>query len=226
MSNTVPRGLYFAADTGLLDDARITDVTRAALEGGVALVQLRAKDRSQAEVTDLARRLAGICDEFEVPLLVNDLPEAALEAGVAGVHVGQEDVAVARAREMLGPDAIVGATTPTPEAVRRAESEGADYVSAGPIFPSPTKPDKPVAGPELARRLRPLTSLPLCVIGGITAENVHQLAGCGVDLVCVISAIARADDPKAAAEELAEAMQASGVASEQPEARGNRAQRR
>ncbi len=112
---------------------------------------------------------------------------------------------------MLGDDAIIGATTPTPDAVRRAEAEGADYVSAGPMFRSPTKPDRAVAGPELARRLRPLTNLPLCVIGGITADNVEELAGCGVDLVCVISAIAKADDPRAAAEKLREAMRAAGL---------------
>lgn len=212
MPHALRRGLYFAADTSLLDEPEIYDVARAALEGGVVLVQLRAKSLDGPHMTHIARRLIEVCDEYTVPVLVNDFPQVALEAGAAGAHVGQKDVSVARAREVLGPDAIVGATTPTPEAVRRADDEGADYVSAGPMFRSPTKPDKPVAGPELARQLRPLTDLPLCVIGGITAQNAHELAGCGVDLVCVISAIALADDPQTATREIVAAMQKAGVA--------------
>ena len=205
-------GLYFAADTGLLGDARICEVTRAALEGGVSLVQLRAKDLPGTKVIDLARSLVNLCADFDAPLLVNDLPEVALDAEAAGVHLGQQDVSAARAREILGPEAIIGVTTPTPEAVRRAQADGADYVSAGPMFRSPTKPEKPVAGPDLARRLSLLTSLPLCVIGGITAQNLSELAGCGVDLVCVISAIARAHDPRAATERLLSAMREAGIA--------------
>ncbi|NLO06378.1 MAG: thiamine phosphate synthase [candidate division WS1 bacterium] len=208
---TLCRGLYFIADTGLLSDRKIFAVTRAALEGGVVLVQLRAKDTPVDEVIRLARGLVGICGEYNVPLIVNDLPAVAARAGAAGVHVGLEDTPVAEARRLLGPEAIVGATTPTPEALRRAEAEGASYVAAGPMFRSPTKPEKPVAGPELARQLRPLTDLPLCVIGGITAENVGELAGPGIDLVCVVSAIAAAPDPRAATEELVEAIRVAGL---------------
>lgn len=213
MAHELRRGLYFAADTGVLAPAHLVPVTRAALEGGVVLVQLRAKGLAASAMVPLARDLVALGEDFGVPVLVNDLPEVARAAGAAGVHVGQEDVTVARARELLGPDAIIGATTPTVEALRRAQAEGADYVSAGPMFRSPTKPNKPVAGPELARRLRAQTDLPLCVIGGITAANVAELAGCGVDLVCVISAIAAAPDPRAATEELVAAMRAAGVAS-------------
>ncbi len=213
MAHTLRPGLYFAADTGLLDEPEIYQVTRQALEGGVVLVQLRAKDLARPEITRIAGRLVEVCGAHEVPMLLNDFPRIAADVGAAGAHVGQEDVAVAQARSILGPEAIVGATTPTPDAVRRAEAEGADYVSAGPMFRSPTKPDKPVAGPRLARRLRKLTDLPLCVIGGINADNVAELAGCGVDLVCVISAIATADDPKAAAQTIAAAMRKAGLPS-------------
>ena len=212
MTYTLRRGLYFAADTSSLGEPQIYDTTRAALEGGVVLVQLRSKNLAPDEMTRFARKLVILCDEFEVALLVNDFPAVALEAGAAGVHVGQEDVSVAEAREALGAEAIIGATTPTPEAVRRAENEGADYVSAGPMFRSPTKPGKRVAGPGLARELRALRDLPLCGIGGITAANVGELAGCGVDLVCVISAISGAENPRAATEEIIEAMRDTGVA--------------
>ncbi len=206
------RGLYFVADAGVVAPERLIAVTRGALEGGVVLVQLRAKELTEEAMSDLAGELVPLCEEFGVPLLMNDRPEVAIAAEAAGVHLGQEDMRVAQARLMLGDSAIIGATTPTPETVRRAEAEGADYVSAGPIFRSPTKPEKPAAGPELARRLRDETELPLCVIGGITAENVHELRGCGVDLVCVISAIATAVDPRAAAAEIIAAMRAARVA--------------
>lgn len=209
------RGLYFVADTGLLERGNIATVTREALLGGVSLVQLRAKNMVQAEVVELARLLVGVCAELEAPLVVNDLPAVAAESGAAGVHLGQDDVAVADARRLLGEDAIIGATTPTRDAVLRAEAEGADYVSAGPIFRSPTKPEKPVAGPQLARTLRAITALPLCAIGGIDEHNVGELAGCGVDLVCVISAISAAPDPRAAAERLLAAMRRAGVAAGQ-----------
>jgi len=212
MAHDLRRGLYFAADTSVLPRRRVVPVTRAALQGGTVLVQLRAKQMDAGEMVALAQELVALGAEFGVPVLVNDLPEVARAAQAAGVHVGQQDVAAARARELLGAEAIIGATTPSVEAVRRAQAEGADYVSAGPMFRSPTKPGKPVAGPELARRLRAETDLPLCVIGGITAANVAELAGCGVDLVCVISAIATAVAPRLAAEELVAAMRAAGVA--------------
>lgn len=215
MTRQLRRGLYFVADTGVLSPERILPVTQAALEGGAVLLQLRAKTMPADEMVALARELVDLAEQFDVPVLVNDLPEVAREAGAAGVHVGQQDVAVAEARAVLGGQAIIGATTPTVEAVRRAASEGVNYVSAGPMFRSPTKPEKPVAGPELARRLRAETDLPLCAIGGITAATVHELARCGVDLVCVISAIARAPDPRAATEELLAAMRAAGVACDQ-----------
>ena len=212
MTDALPRGLYFAADTDLLDPAQTREVTRAALEGGVVLVQLRAKNMAPPAIVQLAGELVSICDEFDVPLLVNDLPQVARDAGAAGVHLGQDDVPVMKARSLLGQAAIIGATTPTPEAVRRAEAEGADYVSAGPMFRSRTKPAKPVAGPELARTLSLITKVPLCVIGGIDATNVHELADCGVDLVCVISAIAQSSDPRRDTKRLIAAMEAAGVA--------------
>jgi len=209
--SSLASGLYFIADSDVLAGDRICAVTEAALAGGVALVQHRAKSLPLAESQSNLDRLLELTDRFGVALIVNDLPELAAETGAAGVHLGQADVSIAQARAMLGPEAIIGATTPTPEAARRAEAEGASYVSVGPVFASPTKPEKPAVGPERVRAVRVATSLPVCAIGGITAENVGELAGCGVQLVAVISEIAAAEDPREAAEAMIEAMSRAGI---------------
>ena len=143
---------------------------------------------------------------FGVPLLINDLPEAAAQVGAEGAHVGQEDMSVVEARRVLGPEAIIGATTDTADQVRRAEREGADYIAIGAIFPSPTKPQAEIMPRATARELAALTRLPLCVIGGINEDNIGQLEELSPELVCVISAIALADDPEAAARRLGDAM--------------------
>jgi thiamine-phosphate diphosphorylase len=204
-------GLYFIADSEALPGERIYRVTEAVLAAGAALVQYRAKGLPVAQSTQGAARLLRLTDAFGVPLVVNDLPEVAAAAGAAGVHLGQDDAPIAAARDLLGPQSVIGATTPTPEAAKRAQAEGASYVSVGPVFGSPTKPQKPPVGPERLRAVRAATDLPLCAIGGITAENVGQLAGCGVQLVAVISVIAAAADPGGAAQKMIQAMRQAGL---------------
>lgn len=202
------RGIYFIADSGVLPDDRLVPVTEAALRGGVVLVQLRAKGRERRDVARLGRDLLAVTRRAGVPLLINDLPDVAAQIRADGVHVGQEDVPVRDARALLGPGAIIGATTNTPEAVLRAQAEGADYVAVGAIFPSPTKPDAQGMSLPSARELSTLTDLPLCAIGGIREENIGELAELGPKLVCVVSAIALAADPEGAARRLGEAMAA------------------
>jgi len=204
-------GLYFVADSELLPDKEIFRVTEAALAGGVALVQHRAKNLSPAESEMVIRRLLELTDRFNVDLVVNDLPELVTATGAAGVHLGQDDMPVTKARHILGQGAIIGATTPTPELAQQAEAEGASYVSVGPVFPSPTKREKPPVGPERVRAVRAATELPVCAIGGITAENVGELAGCGVQLVAVVSEIGAATAPRQAAEAAIEAMKRAGL---------------
>lgn len=204
-------GLYFIADSDALPGEEIYRVTQAALEGGVALVQYRAKDVRPDLREEVAKRLLEVTGGHGVALVINDLPELALSVGAAGVHLGQDDPAIAPARHILGPEAIIGATTPTPEAAQRAEAEGASYVSVGPVFASPTKPGKPPVGPERLRAVRSAVGLPLCAIGGITAENVGAMGGCGVQLVAVISEIAAAEDPAQAAAALIAAMKQAGL---------------
>lgn len=198
----IKRGIYFIADAGVLDDEQLVPITRAALAGGVTLVQLRAKHATPERMAELGRRLLEVTREFGVPLLINDAVEVAAEIGAEGVHVGQEDMSAARAREMLGPDAIVGVTTECREDVARANADDVDYIAVGALFPSPSKPDADHMTLEEATDLAGLTDLPVCAIGGISEDNIRQLAGVGIDLVCVISAIALADGPEGAARRL------------------------
>ena len=207
----LPCGLYFIADRSALPGDAIYRVTEAALKGGVSLVQYRAKDLPPQEATAPAARLLELTAAHGVPLLVNDLPELAAAIGAQGVHLGQGDAPIPEARRLLGAAALIGATTPTPQAARAAELQGASYLSVGPVFSSPTKPEKPCVGVERLRAVRAAVRAPLCAIGGITAENVGELAECGVQLVAVISAIAASADPSRAAAALVEAMQRAGI---------------
>jgi thiamine-phosphate pyrophosphorylase len=209
--DNVAFGLYFIADSDAHPGEDIYHVTEAVVKAGVALVQYRAKGLPPDERRAVAERLMEVTEARGVALVINDLPELALSVGAAGVHLGQDDPAIAEARHILGSEAIIGATTPTPEAAQRAEAEGASYVSVGPVFASPTKPEKPPVGPERLRAVRSAVGLPLCAIGGITAENVGAMAGCGVQLVAVISQIAAAVDPFVAAAAIIGAMRKAGL---------------
>jgi thiamine-phosphate pyrophosphorylase len=194
--------LYLLADTGLAPAERLPQIVSAALRGGVTAVQLRAKTATTLELLDLARDLNAVCRGANVPLIVNDRVDVALAAEAAGAHVGhigEEDLSPHDARRLLGPDAIVGVSVGTPQEAHMATSQGASYVSAGPMFATSTKANAgPAAGESLLRSVRAATRLPLVVIGGITPQRAAGLLAAGADGVCVGAAIVRAADPEAA----------------------------
>lgn len=200
--------VYLLADTGVVAPDRLPDVVAAALDGGVTLVQLRMKGATTLEQIGLARRLTGLCRARGVPFVVNDRVDVALAAGADGAHVGhmgQEDMEPADARRLLGPDAILGVSVGSAGEARTAERAGAGYVSAGPMFATTTKANAgPAAGVALLQAVRAATTLPLVVIGGITAERAADLYAAGADGLCVGSAILRAPDPAAAARAFAD----------------------
>ncbi len=194
--------LYLLADAGLVASAALQGVVAAALRGGVTAVQLRAKAATTLELLELARILNAMCREAGVPFIVNDRVDVALAAEAAGAHVGhigEEDLSPNDARHLLGADAIVGVSVGTPQEAHMATSQGASYVSAGPMFATSTKANAgPAAGDSLLRGVRAATGLPLVVIGGITPQNSAALYGAGADGVCVGAAILRSADPEAA----------------------------
>lgn len=192
----------------LVTDARpgrdVLGTVGAAIEGGVDTVQVRVED----ELTDrLAYELAGsvlrLCRDAGVTCLVNDRLDVALAVGADGAHVGADDLPVAAARRVLGPDAILGATARDPSAARQAVADGATYLGVGPVFTTSTKPGLPPAiGPSGVAAVAAAVSVPVIAIAGITAERVSALVAAGAHGVAVVGAISAASDPAAVASAL------------------------
>ncbi|MFO7947951.1 MAG: thiamine phosphate synthase [Armatimonadota bacterium] len=184
--------------------ARLETLVRQAIAGGVGMIQYREKHKTTRKMVEEATRLRQITSASDVPLIINDRVDIALAVGADGVHVGAQDMPVALARRMLGPRGLIGATTPDRRSMTVAEQEGADYVAMGPVFASPTKPEKDAIGVETLHRRLKQTSLPVCAIGGINIGNAGQLAESRISLAAVVSAIADADDPAEAVRRLNE----------------------
>jgi thiamine-phosphate pyrophosphorylase len=196
--------LYLVADADFAEGRDLAALVDAAVRGGASVVQLRAKSLDGRAFIGLALEISRRLTGTGVPLLVNDRVDIALACGAAGVHLGQDDMPVAAARRLLGPDAVIGISVNTPEEAVRAEREGADYVGAGPAFATSTK-ETPLAvlGPAGIARIKSAVRIPVVAIGGISAGNAASLAAAGADGIAVVSAILGAPDPARAAEELA-----------------------
>jgi len=176
------------------------------LRGGVDVVQLREKSLSGPSQLDQARLIAPICREFNVPFILNDSPELALEAECDGVHVGQDDVSVERCRELLGPDAIVGLSTHSPSELDDAIDQDVTYLSAGPIVPTPTKLGRAGTGVRYAVESQTRSPRPVFVTGGVSATNVAALVALGLRHFVVVRAIVEASDPELATREIRRAL--------------------
>jgi thiamine-phosphate pyrophosphorylase len=176
------------------------DVVRAALLGGVDVVQLREKDVPRGELLRAAEELRGLCSAAGALFLVNDDPELARDAAADGVHVGQDDAPVAEARVVVGPDALVGLSTHSVEQIEAAD--GADYVGVGPVWETPTKAGRPGVGLELVGEASRRARVPWFAIGGIDLDNADEVVVAGATRIAVVRAIGDAADPEAAARAL------------------------
>lgn len=193
------RGLYAITPVELCaKQSRLLAAVEGALRGGAALVQLRDKLSTPAARSANARALAALCHAHDARLIINDDVTLALECGADGVHLGATDGSLAQARQMLGPDAIIGASCgPWLERAHAAAAAGADYVAFGRFFPSRTKPDAPQATLELLREARGQLALPICAIGGVTADNGGTLLAAGADLLAVVDDVFGDFEPSA-----------------------------
>jgi thiamine-phosphate pyrophosphorylase len=189
--------LYGILDLGYVSEDNALAVARKMLEGGVQLLQLRAKSRSPQEMRSLALDLAPLCGAHQVPFILNDHPELVSETGADGAHVGQDDVSVAEARALAGEHAIIGKSTHSVAQALAAEREGADYIGFGPLFATPTKPDYPQIGLNEIMQAQRLVSLPVFCIGGIKRENLPGVLAAGARRVVIVSGILQAPDPQA-----------------------------
>ncbi len=195
--------LYLVAGPGDCPGWPLAEVVAAAARGGACMVQLRHKGASTGDLAAQARALMAVLEPLGVPLIVDDDPHAALAAGAAGVHLGQQDMDPRRARKLLGARAVIGWTVKTEDQARRAVDMGVDYIGIGPAYPTGTKADAgPVLGVEGVKRLAACTDLPVVAIGGVNPGNAASLIRAGACGVAVVAAICGVDSPEAAARAL------------------------
>jgi thiamine-phosphate pyrophosphorylase len=200
--------LYFVVE-GSVRGRPADSIVAAALEGGADLVQLRDKRAGDDELLATAARWRGLCDEHGALFVLNDRPDLAARCGADAVHVGQEDAALADARAVVGHDVLIGISTHAPEQFEAGLAAGADYLCAGPVWETPTKPGRPATGLWYVRwTTEHASGRPWFAIGGIDAANAGEVVDAGAERIVVVRAIRDADDPRAAARELCAGMEA------------------
>jgi thiamine-phosphate pyrophosphorylase len=180
----------------------LAELLRAAISGGVDVVQLREKHMPDEQLAALARSTQELCSELEALLIVNDSPAVALAAGADGVHVGQDDMPVAAVRELVGAELLIGLSTHSPQQIDQVDGALVDYIGVGPVHETPTKPGRPAVGLELVRYAAAHASVPFFAIGGLDDGNLADVLGAGASRVCVLRAVGSAADPERAARAL------------------------
>lgn len=186
--------LYGIVDLGTIAADDAPRVTAQLIAGGVQILQLRAKDTPPESLLPLAIEMATLCKTEGIPFLINDHASLVSASGATGVHVGQDDLSVAAAREMAGTGAIVGKSTHSLEQARAAADEGADYIGYGPLFATPTKPDYLPIGTRGIREVHAAVSIPIFCIGGIKPHNLESLLACGARRVVLVTGLLLAND--------------------------------
>jgi thiamine-phosphate pyrophosphorylase len=182
----------------------------AAVAGGVGMVQLRDRELEDGDLLRAAIRGAGACEKLRIPFIVNDRADIAKASGADGVHLGQSDLPPAAARRILGPGAIIGLSTHSPEQIDAAEREPVDYIGVGPIHETPTKPGRAAVGSALVRYAAAHCSRPFFAIGGLEPSNVAAVIDAGGRAVSILRYVSKARDPQAAAREIVAAITSGG----------------
>ena len=193
--------LYVILDRAASRGRDLEEILEETIAGGCRMIQLREKEWPTGTLLPLAERLRDRCRRSGVTFIVNDRVDLAVAVEADGVHLGQDDLPSRSARPLLRPGMLLGRSTHSVVQARQAQADGADYIAVGSMFPTQTKPDFELVGPELLRAVRPETRAPLVGIGGITRENVARVIRAGADGVAVISAVCGAPDPAAATRE-------------------------
>ena len=199
--------IYLVTDDGCLQGRALIDCVREALEGGVTLVQYRAKTASSAEMYAEALQLKALCDSFNVPLIINDRLDIAMAVGAAGVHLGQDDLPCAVARKLLGEDYIIGVSAHNPAEAKAALQSGADYLGCGAVFGTATKADVKKLGTEGLAAICKAKGLPVVGIGGVTADNYREVRAAGADGAAIVSGILAQPDIRATVKAIAKVSQ-------------------
>jgi len=198
--------LYFITDSTGFGEAEFLQRIEVALQGGVSFLQLREKAGSTREYLDLAEKVHALTKQYSVPMIIDDRLDVAMAVDAEGVHLGQSDMPVAKAREIWGQEKIIGATAKTVEQAMDAYTQGADYLGVGAIYPTTTKVKTVLTSVDTLRDICKAVPIPVNAIGGLNTDNIDVLKGVPIAGICVVSAIMKAEDPKLAAEQLRESM--------------------
>lgn len=181
--------LYAVTDRHWLGNQTLFDQVQEALDGGATCIQLREKQLDEENFLKEAIEIQKLCKEYHVPFIVNDNVEIAKDMHADGIHVGQSDMEALDVRKALGNDVILGVSAQTVEQAKKAEAHGADYLGVGAVFPTGSKDDAEDVSYETLKAICEAVSIPVIAIGGITQDNVKELAGSGIVGIAVISAI-------------------------------------
>jgi len=194
--------LYAVTDRAWLGDKTLAWQVEESLKGGATMIQLREKHLDEDTFQAEALELQALCRRYGVPFLINDDVELAVAVNADGVHVGQHDMEAGQVREKIGPDKILGVSAQTVEQALRAQEHGADYLGVGAVFPTGSKADAVEVSHETVKAICEAVEIPVIAIGGITADNVKELADTGICGIAVISAIFAQKDIEGAAQNL------------------------
>ena len=181
--------LYAVTDRAWTGEKTLLEQVKEALDGGITFLQLREKELGEEDFLREAKDMKALAAAYHVPFIINDNVELALAIGADGVHVGQEDMEVGKAREKLGPDKIIGVSAHSVEEAVEAEKNGADYLGAGAVFSTSTKGDAGALSMETLKAICSSVSIPVVAIGGIREENILSLKGTGVAGAAIVSGI-------------------------------------
>lgn len=203
----IPSGLYLITDQYIVRGLSHIQIAEAALSGGVRFVQYREKLLLKRESFNIALELRKITKRFNAALIVNDDIDIAMAVDADGVHLGQEDLPVQKARKILGNNKIIGLSTHSLKEAESAQDSGADYIAIGPIFKSTTKDIRSPLGADIIRAVKSISKLPVIAIGGINEENVSDVVSAGADGAAIISAIISRPDITASVREFIKKMQ-------------------
>ncbi|MCD7799714.1 MAG: thiamine phosphate synthase [Ruminococcus sp.] len=194
--------LYAITDRTWLNGRTLEDVVEQSLMGGADIIQLREKNLEFNTFLDTAIKIKRLTEKYRVPLIINDNIEVCIQSNADGVHIGQGDIPLVKARKILGKNKIIGVTAKTIQQSKEAQLNGADYIGVGAMFGSTTKKDALPLTFEQLSDIRKSVTIPIVAIGGITADNIHKFKGTGVDGIAVVSAIFKQSDVKSATEML------------------------
>lgn len=198
--------LYLVTNSDKYNEEEFLKRIEDALKGGVDILQLREKEKTDLEILNLGKKVKKICDQYNIPLLIDDKPHLAWALG-CGVHVGKDDMPISLCRKLLGENALIGATAKSVEAAKKAQEDGADYLGVGAIFETKTHVKTKRTSVETFKKIKETVDIDVYAIGGLNIENVDVLKNSKADGICVVRAIMDAKDVYKTSLELKEKIQ-------------------